>query len=60
MKSHGLQPPGGEIQEVGGHHYYQYKGYSICLSYPHGGFICILTSHRPMKQFLQDIVDSEP
>jgi Putative zinc-finger len=60
MKSHGLQPPEGEIQEVGSHHYYQYKGYSICLSYPPGGFICILVSRRPMKQFVQDIVDSEP
>jgi len=60
MQSHGLQPPDGELQELGGHHYYQYKGYSICLSYPHGGFICILVSQRPMKQFVQDIVDSEP
>ena len=60
MKSHGLQPPGGELQELGRHHYYQYKGYSICLSYPHGDFICILVSHRPMKEFVQDIVDSEP
>jgi hypothetical protein len=60
MKSHGLQPPGGEIQEIGGHHCYQYKGYSVCLSYPHGDFICILVSRRPMKEFMQDIVDSEP
>jgi hypothetical protein len=60
MKSRGLQPPAGEIQEVGGHHYYHYKGYSICLSYPSGGFICILVTHRPMKEFVQDIVDSEP
>ena len=37
-----------------------YKGYSVCLSYPHGGCICILVSHRPMKEFVQDIVDSSP
>jgi Putative zinc-finger len=60
MKSHGLQPPGGEIQEIGGHHCYRYKGYSVCLSYPHGDFICILVSHRPMKEFMQNIMDSEP
>jgi len=60
MKSHGLQPPDGEVQEMDGHHCYHYKGYSICLSYPPGGFICILVTHRPMKEFMQDIVDSEP
>ncbi|MGH7925199.1 MAG: anti-sigma factor family protein [Candidatus Binatus sp.] len=60
MKSHGLRPPDGELREIGGHHYYQYNGYSICLSYPHGGFICILVSRRSMKEFVRDIVDSEP
>ena len=59
MKSHGLQPPDGEMQEVGTHHYYQYKGYSICLSYPSGGFICILVSKRPMKEFIEDIATCE-
>jgi len=60
MMSHGLQPPDGEVQETGIHHYYQYKGYSICLSYPPGGCICILVSKRPMKEFVQDIAESEP
>ena len=60
MKSHGLQPPDGEVQEMDGHHCYRYRGYSVCLSYPPGGFICILVSHRPMKEFMQDVVDSEP
>jgi hypothetical protein len=60
MKSHGLQPPDGEMQEVGIHHYYEYKGYSICLSYPpRGGFICILVSKRPMKEFIEDIATCE-
>ena len=59
-KSHGLEPLEGEIQEIGGHRFYQYKGYSICLSYPPGGFICILVSQRPMKQFVQDVMDSMP
>jgi hypothetical protein len=60
MKSHGLQPPSGEMREMDGHHMYQYKGYSVCLSYPPGGNICILVSKRPMKEFVEDIVDSEP
>jgi hypothetical protein len=60
MQSHGLQPPEGESQEINGHHYYEYKGYRICLSYPRGGFICVLVSQRPMKNFVQDVVDSAP
>jgi putative zinc finger protein len=60
MKSHGFQAPDGEVQEMNGHRCYRYKGYSVCLSYPPGGFICILVSHRPMKEFLQDVMDAEP
>ena len=70
MKSHGMRPPPGESQEAaeaaaesslyGGHHYYQYKGYSICLSYPRTGCICILVSEHPMKRFVQDVVNSTP
>jgi hypothetical protein len=65
MKSHGLRPPPGEVAEDSEpsvysveHHYYHYKGYSICLSYPPGGCICILVSKRSMKEFVQDISDS--
>ena len=66
MKSHGLQPPPGEAQDLGEtvyggeHHYYEYKGYSVCLSYPRTGCICILVSQHPMKQFVQDVVNSTP
>jgi Putative zinc-finger len=60
MKSHGFQPPAGEVQEMEGHRCYRYRGYSICLSYPPGGFICILVSQRPMKDFTQDVIDAEP
>ena len=59
MKSHGLEPPRGAAREVGAHNYYQYRGYSICLSYPPGDFICVLVSHRSMNEFVQDIVASE-
>jgi hypothetical protein len=67
MKSHGLQPPPGELQQpdqpsgyAGVHHYYQYKGYRVCLSYPRSGCICILVTRQPMQEFIQDIVDSQP
>jgi hypothetical protein len=60
MKAHGFQPPDGEVQEFNGHHCYRYKDYSICLSYPPGGFICVLVSQRPMKDFMQDVADAEP
>ena len=55
-------PPSGAAREVadssfyGAHNYYQYRGYSICLSYPPGDFMCVLISRRPMNQFVQDIV----
>jgi hypothetical protein len=60
MKGHGLQPPPGAIHEMGGHTYYHYRGHNICLSFPHGGFICILVSGGPMKEFVENIVTSEP
>ena len=57
MKSHGLQPPPGELQQpdqpsgyAGEHHYYQYKGYRVCLSYPRSGCICILVTQQPMQE----------
>ena len=68
MKSHGLEvPPRGELQQpdqatgyAGEHHYYQYKGYRVCLSYPRSGCICILVTVQPMHEFIQDIIDSSP
>jgi hypothetical protein len=68
MKSHGVRPPPGETQDAtaqnaygaGEHHYYEYKGYSVCLSSQQNGFICILVSHRPMHEFVEDVVDSAP
>ena len=59
MKAHGFGPPPGATRVIGGHNYYQYKGYSVCLSYPHGGFMCVLVSRRAMDDFVQDIRASE-
>ncbi len=45
---------------LGEHHMYEYRGYTICLTYlPTGRYICILVSGKPMKQFMQDISASE-
>ncbi len=60
MKARGFEPPSGATRVIGGHNYYDYRGYRICLSYPHGGFICVLVSRRAMNEFVQDIVASEP
>jgi len=51
--------PAGPIHETQEHSYYVYKGYSICVSkYPHGDFVCILITHRPIDEFMQTIADS--
>ncbi len=47
-------------QAFGEHRMYEYRGYTICLTYlPTGTYICILVSAKPMKQFMQDISASE-
>ena len=60
MRAQGFDPPPGAIHAMGEHNYYVYKGYSICLSYPYNGFICVLVSRRTMNDFVQDIAASEP
>jgi hypothetical protein len=66
MKSHGLQPPPGEAPQPDEpgytieHHYYNYKGYNVCLSYPRSGCICILVTRRPMQEFVEAVIDSGP
>lgn len=61
LKAHLEEAPPGEVQEIESHHYYVYRGHSICLNfYPGGKFICILVSRRPFNAFLQDITASAP
>ena len=60
MEARGFEPPPGPVRVIGNHNYYDYRGYRLCLSYPHGDFICILTTRRTMNQFIQDILASEP
>jgi len=60
MEVRGFEPPPGPVRVIGNHNYYDYRGYRLCLSYPHGDFICILTTRRTMDEFIQDILASEP
>ena len=60
MEARGFEPPPGVMRVMGNHNYYDYHGYRICLSYPHGDFICILTTRRTMDEFIQDMIASEP
>jgi hypothetical protein len=53
-------PPQSSGEPLGEHHMYEYRGYTICLTYlPTGKYICILVSGKPMKQFMEDISASE-
>ena len=60
MEAHGFEPPPRPVRVMGNHTYYDYRGYRICLSYPHGDFICILTTRRTVDEFVQDMMASEP
>lgn len=58
MHSPGELPPGA-IHQTDAHAYYEYKGYSICVSkYPHGNFVCILITRRPLPEFMETIAAS--
>jgi Putative zinc-finger len=50
----GFAPPTGSAAEGGGHVFYRYRGYSICVTrLPKDHFYCILISRRPVQEFVQ-------
>jgi hypothetical protein len=52
----GFAAPVGASYWVGQHTFYQYKGYSICLTFhPEGHFISILVAHEPAIDLLRDV-----
>jgi anti-sigma factor RsiW len=53
---HFVVPPGGQTVSV--HHFYRYKGMSICLSVE-GDMLCILTSRMPLDDFIRAIKQVE-
>jgi hypothetical protein len=51
-----MAAPLGAINWLGMRSFYQYKGYSICMSfYPDGHFVSILLSRMPVNQMLADV-----
>jgi hypothetical protein len=48
-----MAAPVGAVYAAGVHSYYDYMGYSICLTfYPTGHFVSILISRQPLQQFV--------
>ncbi len=48
--------PPGAVQEMDGHLFYRYHGYSICYSYsPIGDFVCVLITRQPVEQLVETV-----
>ena len=55
--AHFAVPPGGQtVNRV--HHFYRYKGMSVCLT-TEGEMVCILTSRMPLADFIRTIKQVE-
>jgi Putative zinc-finger len=51
-----FDPPPGVVQEMDGHLFYSYYGYSIGYSYsPVGRFVCLLITRQPVKKLLESV-----
>jgi len=56
-----MAAPIGAVNWLGLRSFYQYKGYSICLSfYPTGHFISILITRMPVMQLMRDVAAADP
>jgi hypothetical protein len=55
-----MAAPVGAVNWLGMRSFYQYKGYSICMSfYPAGHFVSILVSRMPITQLLNDVAAAD-
>ncbi|MGH7934214.1 MAG: anti-sigma factor family protein [Candidatus Binataceae bacterium] len=55
-----IAAPNGAILWLGMHSFYEYKGYSICLTfYPTGHFVSILVAHTRLPDLVRDVVYAE-
>ena len=55
-----MAAPIGAINWVGMRSFYEYRGYSICMSfYPAGHFVSILVSQMPVSQLLNDVAAAD-
>lgn len=56
----GFAAPIGASYWVGPHTFYQYKGYSICLTFhPQGHFVSMLVAREPVINLLSDVTASD-
>jgi anti-sigma factor RsiW len=56
-----MAAPIGALNWLGLRSFYEYKGYSICLSfYPTGHFISILITRMPVTQLMRDVAFADP
>jgi anti-sigma factor RsiW len=55
-----MAAPVGAVNWFGMRSFYEYKGYSICMSfYPAGHFVSILVSQMPVSQLLNDVAAAD-
>jgi len=55
-----MAAPVGAVNWLGMRSFYEYKGYSICMSfYPAGHFVSILVSRMPITQLLNDVAAAD-
>lgn len=55
-----MAAPIGAVNWVGMRSFYEYRGYSICMSlYPAGHFVSILVSQMPVSQLLNDVAAAD-
>ncbi len=55
-----MAAPIGAINWLGMRSFYEYKGFSICMSfYPTGHFVSILLSRMPVRQLLDDVARAD-
>ncbi len=55
-----MAAPIGAVNWLGMRSFYEYKGYSICMSfYPAGHFVSILVSRMPVTQLLNDVAAAD-
>jgi hypothetical protein len=55
-----MAAPVGAVNWLGMRSFYEYKGYSICMSfYPDGHFVSIMLSRMPVQQMLEDVASAD-
>jgi anti-sigma factor RsiW len=57
FQARGMEAPPGAGHKSGEHHYYNYRGYSICVSFDAAGrFVCVIVSDVPYETFMRRVM----